>query len=80
MTMKCQSDYDNEEQAILRQGDECLQDWWDPESADADKMPPKKADDVVSAAVTAEAEAIKRGLLKADENGDLCISCPEPEK
>lgn len=77
--MKCQSDYDNEEQAILRQGDECVQEWWDPESAQSEQKQTKK-DDVLSTAETAEAEAIRRGLLKKDESGDLCISCPETEK
>ena len=30
--MKCQSDYDSEEQALVRQTDECVQEWWEGES------------------------------------------------
>lgn len=74
--MKCQSDYDNEDQAQLRQADECVDEWWDPEAKRADK-PPTEGSEEVSAAAVAEAEGIRRGLLRVDEQGGVCLSCPE---
>lgn len=74
--MKCQSDYDSEDQVILRQVDECVEPWWDGENKGTDSRPPE-VEETDQPVKTAETEAIRRGLLKQDESGDLCVSCPE---
>jgi hypothetical protein len=74
--MKCQSDYDGEDQAIFRQSDECVEAWWDGESKATDDRPPE-VEETDPPMNTAETEAIRRGLLKQEESGDLCVSCPE---
>ncbi|MFH0958943.1 MAG: hypothetical protein V1897_09605 [Pseudomonadota bacterium] len=77
--MKCQSDYDNEEQALVRQADECVQPWWDGEAQSAaDQSPKVKAPE--QEVNTAESEALKRGLLKQEQSGELCLSCPEGDE
>lgn len=77
--MKCQSDYDDENQVALRQADECVEPWWEPASHAADESATEfeNKDDLLG---TAEKEALRRGLLKQDETGDLCVSCPERDE
>ncbi len=77
--MKCQSDYDSKDEAILRQADECMEAWWEPDGSEAEGAPTEEetADAQLG---TAETEAIRRGLLKQDESGDLCVSCPEGDE
>lgn len=77
--MKCQSDYDSKEQAMLRQADECVDAWWEPDGRTAEK-PPTEVENTDAQLETAETEAIRRGLLKRDESGDLCVSCPEGDE
>lgn len=74
--MKCQSDFDTEEQAQLRQADECVEEWWDPEAKSA-AIPAAETTGDSSGAEIAEAEALRRGLLRVDEEGGVCFSCPE---
>lgn len=64
--MKCQSDYDSEREALLRQADECLEDWWDGEPESSGE-PSNMAgeEDVPFLIVTREAR--KRGLLETNE-------------
>ncbi len=74
--MVCQSDYDNEIQDILRQVDECVEEWWGESVRSTDE----RAQEIREAEPTrwaAETEAIRRGLLKHDGCGGLCIACPE---
>jgi hypothetical protein len=77
--MKCQSDFDNKDEAMLRQADECTEAWWEPEDRAAEEGPtePENTDAQLG---TAENEAIRRGLLKQEESGDLCVSCPEGDE
>ncbi len=77
--MKCQSDYDSKNQAMLRQADECVDAWWEPDGRNAEVPPAEKAN-IDAQRGTAETEAIRRGLLKWDESGDLCASCPEGDE
>jgi len=74
--MKCQSDYDSEEQTLVRQADECVEEWWEPGAPSSTGRTPLAvhAEPDVGAA---ETEALKRGLLKQDESEGLCLSCPE---
>lgn len=74
--MKCQSDFDNEKQEILRQVDECVTNWWETDKAETSNQPPAQAV-VAESSVTAEVEAKRRGLLREEESGELCLSCKE---
>jgi hypothetical protein len=69
--MKCQSDYDKEAEAQLRQADECVEEFWDPNAPKP--APEAKPEDVGISA--AEEEALKRGLVKVDEKGETCVAC-----
>jgi hypothetical protein len=71
--MKCQSDFDKKNED-LQQADECVTEWWDGKQEEA-AAPPKAA--MTEAEALAEAEAIRRGLVKVDEKEGLCMSCPE---
>jgi hypothetical protein len=75
-TMTCQSDYDTKEQAPLRQADECVEEWWDPDSRQIEHGPSEEnaRSDAID---TAKREALKRGLVKVDAHGEPCMSCPE---
>ncbi|MFC1833501.1 hypothetical protein ACFL2Q_02035 [Thermodesulfobacteriota bacterium] len=77
--MKCQSDYDNKDEAMLRQTDECMDPWWEPDGRAAEE-PPTEEETPDAQLGTAETESIRRGLLKQDESGDLCVSCPEGDE
>lgn len=77
--MKCQSDYDSEEQALVRQADECVQEWWEAESPSTNDRPPDE-EEAEPALGTVGTEAIRRGLLKQVDPGGLCISCPEGDE
>lgn len=77
--MKCQSDYDNKDEAMMRQADECMEPWWDPDGSAAEESA-TKGETTDAQVGTAETEAIRRGLLKQDERGDLCVSCPEGDE
>jgi hypothetical protein len=73
--MKCQSDYDREKQAELRQADECVEEWWEPGAQQA-KPSAQTESEAAAAPATVAQEALRRGLLKEDEKGDTCLSCP----
>jgi hypothetical protein len=77
--MKCQSDYDSEEQALVRQTDECVQEWWEGESHPTNDGAPKVGE-TKQPVNAAENEAFRRGLLKRDESGGLCLSCLEGDE
>ncbi len=76
--MKCQSDYDSKDEAMLRQADECMEAWWEPDGRTAEETP-TEVETTDAQLGTAETEALRRGLLKQDESGDLCVSCPEED-
>ncbi|MEW6138648.1 MAG: hypothetical protein AB1733_10480 [Thermodesulfobacteriota bacterium] len=75
--MKCQSDFEPKEQEILRQADECVEEWWEP-GAEGKVPPQQKAEDAETSDI-ATREALRRGLVKEDQTGDLCLACPEEE-
>jgi hypothetical protein len=72
--MKCQSDYDKEAEAQMRQADECVEEFWDPNAPKAKPPVDAKPDGITAA----EEEALKRGLVQVDEKGETCVAC-EPE-
>jgi len=77
--MKCQSDYDNEKQELLRQSDECVPEWWETENTSSSNTHPR-VEEVSETNGTAELEAIRRGLLKKDGSGGVCVSCSEGDE
>jgi hypothetical protein len=74
--MKCQSDYDKEAESLLRQADECVEQWWEGEgeSPEGVRTRPLEEVDLDSVAVK---EALRRGLLRIDEEAGICMSCPK---
>jgi hypothetical protein len=74
--MKCQSDYDTKDQAVLRQADECIEAWWEPGGRDQ-----TVADESEGSASTsvdpAKREALRRGLVRETTDGDTCLACAE---
>jgi len=64
--MKCQSDYDTEKDALLRQADECVEEWWEGEPPKADE-PAKMTPEVDEPAQIVKNEVRKRGLVEVDE-------------
>jgi hypothetical protein len=74
--MKCQSDYDSEEQVLVRQADECVEAWWEPGNPSSTDRTPK-AEHAEPDVGAAEKEALRRGLLKLNESEGLCLSCPK---
>lgn len=77
--MKCQSDYDNKKQELFRQSDDCIPEWWETENGSSSNLPPR-VEDVSETDGAAEIEATRRGLLKKDEQGGLCLSCLESDE
>jgi hypothetical protein len=72
--MKCQSDYGPHDD-VLMQSDECIEPWWESE---AEPPQPKASEGPKESAETIiEHETLRRGLMKVDENGELCMSCPD---
>jgi hypothetical protein len=74
--MKCQSDFDNTERELFRQSDDCFPEWWETENP-ASSSPPPRVKAASETDGTAENEAVRRGLLKKDEKGRMCVSCSE---
>jgi hypothetical protein len=72
--MKCESDFDNEDQTLLRQADECVEPWWE---GDKPAEQQKTAETPPAGQELVEEEALRRGLLKKDEEGNLCLACDE---
>jgi hypothetical protein len=64
--MKCQSDYDAESDALLRQADECVEDWWEGEPQKADE-PSKMAGEEDESTLIVKREIRRRGLLEDSE-------------
>jgi hypothetical protein len=67
--MKCQSDYDSEREALFRQADECLEDWWDGEPESSEE-PSKMAGEEDESVLIVKQEARKRGLLEGHEEAE----------
>jgi hypothetical protein len=72
--MKCQSDYGPKDD-VLTQADECMEPWWESESERPQSIASEAPKD--SAQSIIEQEALRRGLMQEDENGELCMSCPD---
>jgi uncharacterized Zn ribbon protein len=65
-TMKCQTDYDTERDALLRQADECMEEWWEEEPKKSEE-PARMAREGDVSALIVKTEVRKRGLLAIDE-------------
>jgi hypothetical protein len=68
--MKCQSDYDPETEEVLRQADECVEEWWDGEPQKAAK-PGKKEGEEEDPTLIVKREVRKRGLTEGSEEAGL---------
>ncbi|AFM25321.1 hypothetical protein [Desulfomonile tiedjei] len=75
--MKCQSDYGPPED-VLMQSDECIEPWWESEAEPPQSMVPEAPKSPAETII--EHEALRRGLVKVDENGEPCMSCPDQEE
>jgi len=64
--MKCQSDYDTKKDALLRQADDCVEEWWEGEPPKAEE-PLKMAKEEDDPALIVKKEVRKRGLLEGEE-------------
>lgn len=79
--MKCQSDFDDDTEKTLRQADECVEPWWDGPDGSKPAEAKAKSPDTPSSAENVEDEALRRGLLRVDGEGETCLSCAdEPSK
>lgn len=74
--MKCQSDYGTETDALVRQADECTEEWWDEEHRKGEEPLTKGLEDDESALIV-KREMRKRGLDEVSEEGGLCAPCLE---
>jgi len=63
--MKCQSEYGTEVDAILSQGDVCMEEWWEAEPPRAVE-PQAKHDEEELSTLIVEREVRKRGLHEAN--------------
>ena len=64
--MKCQSDYDAETDVLLRQSDDCMEEWWEGEPLKSDE-PSRMAREDEESILIVKGEVRKRGLLEVDE-------------
>jgi hypothetical protein len=74
--MKCQSDYGTETEALVRQADECTEEWWEDELRKGGEPLIKGSEDDESALIV-KREMRKRGLDVVSEEGGLCAPCLE---
>ncbi len=75
--MKCQSDFDDETEKTLRQADECVEPWWDGPDGSKPAQAQTKSPESPSPAEAVEDEALRRGLLRVDSDGETCLACAE---
>lgn len=68
--MKCQSDYDTKTTSLLRQADECVEEWWEGEPPTSEE-PSRLAREEEAPTLIVKREVRKRGLLEADEGAPL---------
>jgi hypothetical protein len=68
--MKCQSDYDAETDALLRQADDCMKEWWEGEPPKSEE-PSRMAREEDESTLIVKKEVRKRGLLEVDEEARL---------
>jgi hypothetical protein len=64
--MKCQSDYGTETDALLRQADECTEEWWEDEPRKGEEPLMRGLEEADSAQIV-EREIRRRGLVEASE-------------
>lgn len=74
--MKCASDYDNPDQKMMRQADDCTRAWWEGEGPD-DAGTTAEQPDEESGLNVADWEAARRGLIKVDADGETCLACAD---
>jgi len=68
--MRCQSDYDTEIDALLRQADDCFEEWWEdepPRSEQSSKMARGEDESIL----IVNREVRKRGLFEVCEETRL---------
>ncbi|MBI5249819.1 MAG: hypothetical protein HY912_10005 [Desulfomonile tiedjei] len=68
--MKCQSDYGTETDALVRQADECTEQWWEDELRKGEEPLTKGLEDEESALIV-KREMRKRGLAEVSEEGGV---------
>lgn len=68
--MKCQSDYNGETDTLLRQADDCMEEWWEGEAPKSEE-PSKMAREEEESTLIAKREVRKRGLLEVGEEARL---------
>ena len=56
-----------------------MEEWWETQDQNPEDDIGKR-DEAAPTIVTAEAEALRRGLIRQGESGELCLSCPEEQK
>ncbi len=64
--MKRQSDYDNEADALLRQADDSIEEWWEGESPKSEE-PSRMAREEDESTLIVKREVRKRGLFEVGE-------------
>jgi len=64
--MKCQSDYDAETETLLRQADDCVDEWWEGKPQDSEK-PRRMAGEEDDPTLIVKKEVRKRGLIEVNE-------------
>jgi len=64
--MKCQSDYDSEIDGLLRQADDCFEEWWEGEAPNPEDLS-KMAREEDESALVVKREVRKRGLFEVGE-------------
>ena len=68
--MKRQSDYDTESDALLRQTDDCIEEWWEGEPPKSEE-PSRMAREEDESTLIVKGEVRKRGLLQVGEESRL---------
>lgn len=65
--MKCQSDYDTETDVLLKQADECIDEWWEGAPRKAVE-PSKKGWEEDASALIVRGEVRRRGLIEVSQD------------
>ncbi len=68
--MKRQSNYDTETDALLRQAEECIEEWWEGEPAESEE-PSRMAREEDESTLVVRREVRKRGLFEVGEEARL---------
>lgn len=69
--MKSQSDYDTETDALLRQADDCMEEWWEGDEPSKFEESTRTAKEEEESILIVKREVRKRGLSEVGENARL---------